>query len=131
MAYLLKTQRAFFEKGKDFLVPLSMTQIAKDLNLHTSTISRAMANKYVDTSFGIFETKDLFPRGIGKRTRKQIKRRIERFIDENSELTDKGISEILKREGLPIARRTVAKYRIEIGLPSKKVREKIEKTAVE
>ncbi len=125
MSYLLEKQREFFEKGKEFLKPLSMVQMAKDLNLHPSTISRAIANKYVDTPHGIFDVKELFPRGIGKRTRRYIKKRIEKFITEDSTLTDKEIAEILKREGLPIARRTVAKYRIEIGLPSKKVRERL------
>lgn len=127
MAYLLEKQRDFFEKGREFLKPLSMVQMAKDLNLHPSTISRAIANKYVDTPHGIFDARELFPKGIGRRTRRYIKKRIEKFITEDSTLTDKEIAEILKREGLPIARRTVAKYRIEIGLPSKKVRERLKK----
>jgi len=121
---LLEFQSAYFEKGSAHLKPLTMNQVAESVGVHETTVSRAIANKYIRTPFGILEMKYFFTPGYqGEDGREvsntSIKDRIARIIDTESPskpLSDQKIVTILKAEGITIARRTVAKYREELGI---------------
>jgi RNA polymerase sigma-54 factor len=126
---IVKFQREFFDKGIAYLKPLTLKDVGDDINMHESTISRVTTNKYISTPQGIFELKFFFSSGIrgldGKHvTSIWIKNRIKDIISKENPkkpLSDNMISEILKRSGIKISRRTVAKYRESIGiLPSSK-----------
>ncbi|MCX7884613.1 MAG: RNA polymerase factor sigma-54 [Caloramator sp.] len=118
-------QMDFFEYGKA-LKPLTLKQIAEMTSLHESTVSRAVKGKYIQTPRGIFEIKNFFIKGIQTKTGEDIstirlKDRIKEIIkSENIEnpLSDQQIANIMNNEGLNISRRTVAKYREEMNIPS-------------
>jgi RNA polymerase sigma-54 factor len=125
---ILKFQKDFFERGVAFLKPLVLRDVAEDIEMHESTVSRVTSNKYVHTPQGIFELKYFFTSSISRiggdaLSSESIKARIRLIVQaENSDkpLSDLAISEIFAREGIKVARRTVAKYREQIGiLPSK------------
>ncbi|PID78298.1 MAG: RNA polymerase sigma-54 factor [Deltaproteobacteria bacterium] len=116
---ILKRQRDFFEKGIAFLKPMVLNDIAEDLEMHTSTISRVTTNKYVFTPQGMYELKFFFNSSISRKGGDSIASvsvhdKIKKIIEEENPkkpLSDEKISKILKSEGIKIARRTVAKYR--------------------
>ncbi|MEK6198251.1 MAG: RNA polymerase factor sigma-54 [Desulfobacterales bacterium] len=121
---LLKFQKDFFEKGVKHLKPLVLRDVADDIEMHESTVSRVTTNKYVHTPQGIFELKYFFSTALpqldgeslaAESIRQQIKTMIK---DENLEkpLTDNAISNILAGKNIKIARRTVAKYREQLGI---------------
>lgn len=122
---VFKVQQDFLKEGIPGLKPLVLEDIAAKLGIHKSTVSRATTGKYVQTSRGIFELKYFFTRKIeteggGFISSKEIKARLKEII--NSEppekpLSDQEIIEILNKEGINIARRTLSKYRQEIGIP--------------
>ena len=125
---LVKFQKEFFEKGVAHLVPLVLRDVAEDLGMHESTISRVTTNKFVHTPQGIFELKYFFKSSIkrddgGAVSSESVKQRIRKFIrTENPEkpYSDQAIVDILEGEDVRLARRTVAKYREHMGiLPSK------------
>ncbi len=125
---LIKFQRDFFEKGVGHLKPLILRDLAEDIEMHESTISRVTTNKYVHTPQGTFELKYFFNTGIesydGDNVASlSIKAEIKKMIQgENSEkpLSDQAISNMFKKDGVKVARRTVAKYREQLGiLPSR------------
>ena len=121
---LLEFQADFFEKGSSYLRPLTMSQVADSVGVHETTVSRAIANKYIRTPMGMFEMKYFFTPGYqgqdGREvSNKTIKEQIARIVASESNrkpLSDQKIAEILKEEGITIARRTVAKYREELGI---------------
>jgi RNA polymerase sigma-54 factor len=121
---LLEFQIDFFEKGQAYLKPLTMSQVADSVGVHETTVSRAIANKYIRTPFGLLEMKFFFTPGYqgedGREvSNKSIKERIARIVESESPkkpLSDQKIVGILKEEGITIARRTVAKYREELGI---------------
>ena len=124
---ILNKQKEFFEKGISQLKPLTMAQIAEIVGVHETTVSRAIANKYIQTPQGIFEMKYFFTPGFTSETgesisNSSIKDAINDLIkNENHKqpLSDQEIVQILLERGIHIARRTVAKYRQELGiLPS-------------
>jgi len=122
---LVKEQREFLDKGLQYLKPLTMRQVATALGIHESTVSRATANKYVQTPRGVFELKFFFASGVeqqgGAATAKSIKKMIVEAIsreDTAAPLTDQQLQEILKQQGIRISRRTVAKYRDGQGIPA-------------
>ena len=127
---ILKFQQAFFENGINFLKPLVLKDVAEDINVHESTVSRITTNKYVHTPQGIFELKYFFTSGIeqgGGETvsSKRIKDMIEQLIQHEevrSPFTDLQIAKILyEKNKIRVARRTVAKYREALNiLPSNK-----------
>ncbi|GIX41811.1 MAG: RNA polymerase sigma-54 factor [Leptospiraceae bacterium] len=130
---IVKFQREFFITGKN-LQPLKLKDIAEDVGLHESTVSRITTNKYVYTRWGIFELKYFFRRGlksINKEnavTTDKVKELIKEIInneDKTIPLKDQEIADILIKKGIKIARRTVAKYRKELGIPSVSERKKI------
>lgn len=121
---LLAVQSEFFEHGKSKLRPLTMNQIAENVGVHETTVSRAIANKYIQTPHGLFEMKFFFTPGYhgedgSEVSNKSIKDRIAKIVENElprKPLSDQKIVEILKGEGITIARRTVAKYRDELGI---------------
>ena len=127
---ILKFQGAFFEKGVSGLRPLTMSTVADEVGVHETTISRALANKFIATPHGVFAFKYFFTTGYTGRdgvavANTTVKNRIARLIDSENPakpLSDQEIANILKEENLKIARRTVAKYREEVGIMSTNLR---------
>ena len=121
---ILKFQRDFFEKGVSGLQPLTMNTVARAVGVHETTVSRAIANKYIDTPYGVFEFKYFFTPGYKSKdgrsvSNTSIKETIANLIEtENPEkpLSDQDIVNILAEKDFKIARRTVAKYREEMGI---------------
>jgi len=121
---ILKYQKDFFEHGVSKLRPLTMNQIAQEVGVHETTVSRAIANKFIETPHGVFEFKYFFTPGYqGKNgqavSNKSIKDRIANIVaNENpgKPLSDQEVVKILAEEDVKIARRTVAKYREELGI---------------
>lgn len=129
---IISRQRAFFEDGFDSLIPLTMEKIASSLGIHESTVSRAIAGKYIHTPHGLFDMKFFFSSGITTASGQhvsahRVKRRISQMIEtENPEepLSDQQIIENLRREGFNVARRTIAKYRQALGILPSTIRRK-------
>lgn len=123
---LVEIQKDFLEKGPSYLKPLVLREIAERVGVHESTVSRVVSNKYMLTPKGIISMKDFFATGIqtieGKDISQQkVKSMIGKLIEEElpeKPLSDQQIVSILKREGILLARRTVAKYREEMKIPS-------------
>lgn len=122
---ILKLQQPFFERGKDYLVPLTLGRIAEELDLHESTVSRAVRGKYVQCVWGTFELKYFFPSGIAGEdsnwTPDALKRIIRDLIegeDKRAAYSDRRIAELLLEQGVVISRRTVAKYRESMRIAS-------------
>ncbi len=126
METIVARQRRFFLEGPGHLEPLTLKDVADELNIHDSTVSRAVSGKYVDTPFGVFPCKMFFTPGVesyGQEVSQyNIKRMIEQIVrdeDPRAPLTDGQIAEELRSQGVQVARRTVAKYRSQLGiLPS-------------
>lgn len=128
---IIKFQREFFDKGIDYLRPLILKDVADDIEMHESTISRVTTNKYVHTPRGIYELKYFFNSGIrhgaDSIASESVKNHILRIVKaENPKkpASDKQIVERLSREQIQIARRTVAKYREVLGIPPSSKRRK-------
>ena len=124
---IFEFQRPFLEKGVGYLRPLVLKDVATDLGLHESTVSRVTTNKYVQTPHGLFELKFFFNSGISAVSgdvlaAESIKAKIREIIaseNPSKPYSDQKIASFLRKEGVNIARRTVAKYREAIGiLPS-------------
>jgi RNA polymerase sigma-54 factor len=124
---IVKFQREFLDKGLPCLRPLSLRDVGEDIGMHESTISRVTTNKYVETPQGLFELKFFFHSGIASGDGEMVssvsvKKMIQDLLaneDPSKPLSDQEVAQILKGKGLTIARRTVAKYREELGiLPS-------------
>ena len=108
----------FFEKGSLYLEPLLQKDIANELDLTNSTVSRILSSKYVFTSFGTFPLKYLCPRNHFGKTKERLKLIIKEYADQYSSFSDEKLALLLKKDGIDIARRTVAKYRHLIGIKS-------------
>lgn len=128
---IVQFQNDFFAKGERFLKPLTLKQIAETVGVHESTVSRAINGKYMQCPRGVFELKYFFTGGILNEdgsgvSSNSIKSMIKEFVDAEDDkkpLSDSKISEMLHEKGIDISRRTVAKYRDDIGiLPSSKRR---------
>ena len=126
---IVRYQAEFFEKGPAFIKPMILRDIANDIGMHESTVSRVTTNKYVHTPRGIFELKYFFNSGINKTdgdslASESVKLKIKALIsaeDPKDPLSDQKIVELLEKDGIQIARRTVAKYREMLRiLPSSK-----------
>ncbi len=116
---IVEEQKAFFDKGRAFLVPLTLKEVADALGVHESTVSRAVAGKYAQTPRGIFSLKFFFASGPKDVSAEAVKRQIQEIVkQENQErpYSDQEIASILARRGVEVSRRTVAKYRDELGL---------------
>lgn len=128
---ILIRQYRFFEEGIESLKPLYMKEIAESLNLSSSTVTRALANKYFDTPHGIFPSKFFFLARTkcinGNISVSSVLSRIKQIIDEEDKktpLSDLQITKILNKEGIDIKRRTVAKYRESLGIPKMGLRKR-------
>lgn len=126
---LVKLQREFFDKGISFLKPLNLRDISEELGLHESTISRVTSNKYLSCEYGVFSFKFFFGNALssdhGEISVTFVKELIQKIINNESPdkpLSDREISEMLRKQGIDIARRTVAKYREELRIPPKSLR---------
>ncbi len=130
---ILRFQREFFDKGVEYLRPLVLRDVAEDIEMHESTVSRVTTNKYVHTPRGIFELKYFFNAGISKRdgtdvASEAVKTRIKALIareDAQRPYSDQKLVELLKADGIDIARRTVAKYREQLGILSSSKRRRM------
>jgi RNA polymerase sigma-54 factor len=133
MRAIVKRQEAFFRHGKDHLKPMILQDIAEDIGMDISTISRVTSGKYVQTEWGVFELKYFFSERMetteGEEvSTKVIKSRMQEIIDNEDKgnpLSDQTIAELLAKESFPIARRTVQKYREQMGIPVKRLRREI------
>ena len=126
---VVRRQEKFLNKGWQFLKPMTMRELAEELNLHESTISRAVANKFAQVPFGVVELRKIFSASVSAEdvTSAQIKALIVELIkSENPQrpLSDKTLAEILSARGISIARRTVMKYREQLGILSSAKRRK-------
>lgn len=136
MYAILERQREFFEKGPPNINPLKLQDIADMVEMHISTISRVTNNKYVQTRHGIFELKYFFTEaissggvGVADVSTERIRERIREMIaneDTSQPLSDQKIAEQLGKEGMAVARRTVAKYREQLKLLPARLRTKYE-----
>lgn len=130
---IIEHQKAFLEHGPEAMKPLVMREIAEELDLHESTISRAATNKYLLTPQGVYEFKYFFSSHVGStdgdnHSSTAIRARIRKMIqDEQSgkPLSDNKITALLKQEGISVARRTVAKYRESMSIPSSSERKRM------
>ena len=122
---ILRHQEGFFRRGPLGLRPLVLKTIAQDLGLHESTISRVTNQKYAETPFGIVELKFFFSGGLpslsgSEHSSVSVREKIRDMVhgeSKNAPLTDQEIMNLLGKEGIVIARRTVAKYRMELDIP--------------
>lgn len=126
---ILKHQMDFFEKGEKYLVPLTLKDVAEDIEMHESTISRTTNGKYVQTPRGLFELKYFFSAGLssqeGDVSSTSVKSMIKEIIDNEDTkkpYSDQQIANMLKEKGTKISRRTIAKYRDELSIPSSSLR---------
>lgn len=126
---ILKFQKDFFEIGERGLKPLTLNEVAEDIQMHESTVSRATNGKYVQTPRGLYELKFFFSSGLatsgGEMSSTSIKSMIKDLIEQENPkkpYSDQKISDILKAKGINISRRTVAKYRDELEIPSSTAR---------
>ncbi|MDH5542139.1 MAG: hypothetical protein OEY64_04150 [Nitrospinota bacterium] len=130
---LVKFQEGFLENGISHLRPLVLKDVADDIEMHESTVSRVTRNKYIHTHQGIFELKFFFHSGIGSYlgntvSSVRVKEMIKKIVmeeDEKKPATDDKVVELLQSRDVKIARRTVTKYRKELGIPPASKRKRI------
>ncbi|EJS78625.1 RNA polymerase factor sigma-54 [Bacillus cereus] len=134
MGIIMEKQRDFFWQGPAYLKPLALKEVAEELSVHESTISRATRNKYVQTPHGLFEMKSFFSNAISTTedeavSTKRVKQFIQTLVEaENKKkpLSDQKISKLLEEEHeIVISRRTVAKYREQMHIPASSLRKTI------
>ena len=133
MNFIVDRQREFFEKGVQYLKPLTLREVAEVINMHESTVSRVTNEKYVQTPRGVLPLKFFFSSGLSTTSGEDvsargIKAKIQKLVSEEEAkrpLTDQAIVNILKDEGIQIARRTVAKYRDQLGILSARMRKRV------
>jgi RNA polymerase sigma-54 factor len=133
MNFIVDRQRDFFDRGVQYLKPLTLREVAEVIDMHESTVSRVTNEKFVQTPRGVFPLKYFFSSGLSTTSGEDvsargIKAQIEKLVSEEDPghpLTDQAIVNILKNEGIQIARRTVAKYRDQLGVLSARMRKRV------
>jgi RNA polymerase sigma-54 factor len=133
MHYIVDRQREYFEKGVQYLRPLTLREVAEAVGMHESTVSRVTNDKFVQTPRGVLPLKFFFSSGLSTQdgddvSARGIKDTIEKLVageDTKNPLTDQAIVEILSKDGVNIARRTVAKYRDQLGVLSARMRKRV------
>jgi RNA polymerase sigma-54 factor len=133
MNFIVDRQREFFEKGVQYLKPLTLREVAEVIDMHESTVSRVTNEKFVQTPRGVLPLKFFFSSGLSTTSGEEvsargIKAQIQKLVSEENPskpLTDQAIVNILKKEGIQIARRTVAKYRDQLGILSARMRKRV------
>lgn len=129
---ILQKQIDFFENGKDALKPMTMQDVADVVELHPTTVGRAISDKYAETPFGLLPLKFFFSGGYESSggeslSSESVKNKIKKIVEEESPrspLSDSKIAKILAEDGVAVARRTVAKYRDELGIAPKNLRKR-------
>jgi RNA polymerase sigma-54 factor len=134
-AKIIEKQPDFFMKGPSHLNPMTMREVADELEIHESTVSRTVREKYMQTPCGTYELKSFFTSGVATTENDQassqtVKAAIENYIkeeDKRKPISDQAIVEMLEdREGMVVSRRTVAKYRDQLGIPSSSKRKRFD-----
>ncbi|HXO86760.1 MAG TPA: RNA polymerase factor sigma-54 [Gemmatimonadales bacterium] len=133
MNFIVDRQREFFEKGIDHLKPLTLREVADVISMHESTVSRVTNEKYVQTPRGLLPLKFFFSSGLSTTTgedasARSIKSQIQKLVNDEppkNPLTDQQIVEMFERKGVRIARRTVAKYRDQLGILPARMRKRL------
>ena len=135
---ILELQERFFRQGPGHLTPMSLADVAQRLEVHESTVSRAIRDKYLQCSMGVYPLSYFFSRGLGGSTggeegaspeaAKALLRKLIEEEDKARPLSDQKLSQLMGEQGCAISRRTVAKYRDELGIPSTTGRRQYEKT---
>jgi RNA polymerase sigma-54 factor len=123
---IVRRQQDFLEQGIEALRPMMIKEVAEEIGVHPSTVSRAVANKYAHTPQGVFELRYFFSESVqgpegGGTSLLILKRRVKKLIEEEDPsrpLTDEQITRILQSQGIQVTRRTVAKYREDLRIPS-------------
>lgn len=130
---IVRQQQDFFKRGPEYLRPMILKDVADEIGMHESTVSRVTSNKYMHTPIGIFELKYFFNAGIGGKSggldvsNEALKVKLKRLIESESPkrpLSDQKLAELLSQEDVKVARRTVAKYREMMGIDSSAMRKK-------
>jgi RNA polymerase sigma-54 factor len=130
ISVVVQAQREFFDYGPQALKPLPMTQVADQLGIHVATVSRAVAEKYLQTPRGVVPLRKFFTGGLSTESGEDmsydaVRAALQEVIaaeDKSKPLSDEAIVDELKKRGIEIARRTVAKYRDQLGVPSARLR---------
>jgi RNA polymerase sigma-54 factor len=133
MGFIVDRQRDFFEKGVQYLKPLTLREVADHIEMHESTVSRVTNQKFVQTPRGVFSLKYFFSSGLSTTSGEDIsargvKDKIKSLVSEENPkkpLTDQAIVKLLKSDGVNIARRTVAKYRDQLGILPARMRKRV------
>ncbi len=123
---IIMRQGDFLDRGLDYLAPMMIKDVAEEIGVHPSTVSRAVANKYVHTPQGVYELRYFFSESVqgpegGSTSLMVLKRRVKAIIeqeDPSKPLTDEHITKMLQEQGIRVTRRTVAKYREDMNIPS-------------
>jgi RNA polymerase sigma-54 factor len=123
---IVRRQQRFLEEGVDGLKPMMIKEVAEEIGVHASTVSRAVANKYVHTPQGVYELRYFFSESVngpegGATSLVLLKRRVKKMIEEEDPSkphTDDDLAAMLRTEGIQVTRRTVAKYREDMHIPS-------------
>jgi RNA polymerase sigma-54 factor len=131
---IVEKQKDFFLKGPKHLAPLTMKDISEELNIHESTVSRAVREKYMQTPYGTFELKHFFTSSLQTNDAETassatVKNLIQEWVDQEDKrkpLSDQQIANRLKEYGIIVSRRTVAKYRDQLGIPSSAKRKRFD-----
>jgi len=133
MPFLVARQPALFEKGIEYLKPLTLREVADVISMHESTVSRVTNEKYVQTPRGLLPLKFFFSSGLTTTTgedasARSIKAQIQKMVDDENPkdpLTDQQIVQMFEQRGVKIARRTVAKYRDQLGILPARMRKRL------
>ena len=133
MTSIVDKQHDFFERGISQLHPLTLQDVAREIGMHESTVSRVTSGKYVQTLRGVFELKFFFSSGLKQESGEDISAKTARDIisrlvgdeDRKAPLSDQRIAELMKQRGVDIARRTVAKYREQLQIPPARFRKRV------
>jgi len=133
MNFIVDRQREFFEKGVEHLKPLTLREVAEHIDMHESTVSRVTNDKYAQTPRGVLALKFFFSSGLSTDSGEEVSARgvrakIEKLVEEEDSsdpLTDQAIVDKLEEDGVQIARRTVAKYRDQLGILSARMRKRV------
>ena len=131
---IIKIQEPFLEKGIHFLKPLTLKDVADKIGMHESTVSRATSNKYVQTPRGLYPLKFFFSSSVGgvkgeEYSALSIKAYLKRLVEEekpDSPYSDRQLKELLEIQGIQLSRRTVTKYRKELGIPASSQRRRLQ-----
>ncbi len=133
MNFIVDRQRDFFEKGIEYLKPLTLREVAEVISMHESTVSRVTNEKYVQTPRGVLPLKFFFSSALSTSSgedasARSIRAKLEKLVAEESPaapITDQQIVQLFKEQGIQIARRTVAKYRDQLGILSARMRKRV------